>query len=436
MSCLTDAAGADPSDRKGSTIMTNQQQHVGGVDSHKDTIHVAVITDTGHPVADREFPTTVAGYRRAVAWLIEHGPLSAVGIEGTSSYGVGITTAVAALGIRVVEVNRTRPAERRKQGKTDRLDAYRAARSVLSGEATTDPKNASIEPLRALTVTRRSAVKAQQAAWRQIGALLVNASAQLRDRYSDLPDTKLVATLANTRAEQLTNPNLGDTMHALRSLARRYRDLGVEIAVLEARMLARATAANPALMSIKGVGAVIGAQLQITAGDNPDRLRSSASFAALCGTAPIPVSSGRTDRHRLSRGGDRQANAALHHIVKVRMSYGTATRVAVTPTWTKAGPPRPSRRSQACRRPRGLPGPSRTLRRPRPIRPAALPASQEPHPHRGRHPPGRVASQDRRARTRTSTQRRTRHPLPHLAHRSLRLDTELEHQSPHRVDRE
>lgn len=326
MSCLTGPAGVDPSDRKGITIMTNPQPGVGGVDSHRDTIHVAVITAIGSEVADHEFPTTQAGYRRAVAWLIEHGPLRAVGIEGTSSYGVGIATAVTAAGIRVVEVNRTRPAERRKQGKTDRLDAYRAARSVLSGEATTDPKRASIEPLRALTVTRRSAVKAQQAAWRQIGALLVNAPAHLRDRYRDLPDAKLILSLVHTRPEQISDAALTDTMHALRSLARRHRDLGQEISDLERRMLARATAANPALMAVKGVGPVIAAQLLITAGDNPDRLRSSASFAALCGTAPIPVSSGRTDRHRLSRGGDRQANAALHHIVKVRMSYDPTTR--------------------------------------------------------------------------------------------------------------
>lgn len=326
MSCLTDPAGVDPSDRKGITIMTNQDGRVGGVDSHKDTIHVAVITGVGHPVTDHEFPTTVAGYRRAVAWLIEHGPVRAVGIEGTSSYGVGITTAATAAGIRVIEVNRTRPAERRKQGKTDRLDAYRAARSVLSGEATTDPKRASIEPLRALTVTRRSAVKAQQAAWRQIGALLINAPAPLRDRYRDLPDPKLVATLARTRPGQAGDTSEADTLHALRSLARRHRTLAEEIADLEQRMLARTVTANPGLMAIKGVGPVIGAQLLITAGDNPDRLRSSASFAALCGTAPIPVSSGRTDRHRLSRGGDRQANAALHHIVKVRMSYDPATR--------------------------------------------------------------------------------------------------------------
>lgn len=326
MSCLTGPAGVDPPERKASPIMTNPECGIGGVDSHKDTIHVAVITAVGRPVADREFPTTEGGYRRAVAWLIEHGPLQAVGIEGTSSYGVGITTAVIAAGIRVVEVNRTRPAERRRQGKTDQLDAYRAARSVLTGEASADPKSASIEPLRALTVTRRSAVKAQQAAWRQIGALLVNAPARLRDRYRDLSEAKLVGSLANTRPEQQANPDLADTMHALRALARRHRDLGQEITDLEARMAARAMSANPGLMAVKGVGPVIGAQLLITAGDNPDRLRSSASFAALCGTAPIPVSSGRTDRHRLSRGGDRQANAALHHIVKVRLSYDPATR--------------------------------------------------------------------------------------------------------------
>ncbi len=326
MSCLTGPAGADPSDRKGSTIMTNEQHHVGGVDSHKDSIHVAVITGLGQPVDDREFPTTTAGYRRAVAWLIEHGPLAAVGIEGTSSYGVGITAAATGAGIRVVEVNRTRPAERRKQGKTDRLDAYRAARSVLSGEATTDPKAASIEPLRALSVTRRSAVKAQQAAWRQIGALLVNAPSQLRDRYRDLPDAKLIAALTSTRPDQVRDRGQSNTLHALRSLARRHRHLGEEIAELEQRMLTLATTANPALLAIKGVGAVVGAQLLITAGDNPHRLRSSASFAALCGTAPIPVSSGRTDRHRLSRGGDRQANAALHHIVKNRMTNDPRTR--------------------------------------------------------------------------------------------------------------
>lgn len=148
----------------------------------------------------------------------------------------------------------------------------------------------------------------------------------LRDRYRELSEAKLITALVGTRPDQNNDPNLADTLHSLRSLARRHRALGEEITDIEARMRARAIAANPALMTLKGVGPVVGTQLLITAGDNPDRLRSSASFAALCGTAPIPVSSGRTDRHRLSRGGDRQANTALHHIVKVRLSCDPATR--------------------------------------------------------------------------------------------------------------
>jgi len=319
--------------------MTNETHRLGGIDSHKDTIHVAVITGVGQPVADREFPTTLAGYRRAVAWLIEHGPLHAVGVEGTSSYGVGITTELLAAGLRVVEVNRTRPAEKRKQGKSDPLDAYRAARSVLSGEASTEPKNPSIEPLRALTIARRSAVKAQQATWRQINALLVNTQPVLRDRYRDLPAAKLLAVLHDCRPDQIRDLDLADTMAALRTLARRHHTLQAEIEDLEQRMRRRATEANPSLMAINGVGPAVGAQLLITAGDNPQRLRSSASFAALCGTAPIPVCSGKTSRHRLSRGGDRQANAALHHIVKVRMSHDPRTRAyrdaRLAKGWTK-----------------------------------------------------------------------------------------------------
>ena len=319
--------------------MTNEAGFVGGIDSHRDTIHVAVITELGVAVDDREFPTTAAGYRAAVAWLTERGHLSAVGIEGTSSYGAGISAALTEAGVRVVEVNRTRPAERRKQGKSDRLDAYRAARAVVAGDATTEPKRASIEPLRALSIARRSALKAQQAAWRQIGALLINASAAIRDRYRDLPEAKLVAALATTRPAQITDIDLADTLYALRSLARRHRELTEEIDQLQDRMRTRATAANPALLAIKGIGPVIGAQLLITAGDNPNRLRSEASFAALCGVAPVPVSSGRTDRYRLSRGGDRAANSALHLIVNNRMSNDPRTRTyrdeRLAKGWTK-----------------------------------------------------------------------------------------------------
>lgn len=190
-----------------------------------------------------------------------------------------------------------------------------------------------------MQVARRSAVKAQQAAGRQLGALLVNTPARLRDRYRDLPLAKLVTALANTRPGQANDPDHADILTALRSLARRHQTLAEEISSLQERMASRVAAANPALLAIKGIGPVLAAQLLITAGDNPDRLRSSSSFAALCGTAPIPVSSGRTDRHRLSRGGDRAANCALHQIVKVRMITDARTRAYrdehLAKGWTK-----------------------------------------------------------------------------------------------------
>lgn len=306
------------------------------------------------------------------------------------------------------------------RAKTDPLDAYRAARSVLSGEASTDPKRASIEPLRALNVARRSAVKSRQAVWRQIQALLVNAPADLRGRYRALPDTGLTVTLANSRPAQLTDPDRGDVIYPLRILARRPRDLTEEIAGLEARRLARAIAANPALMSIKGVDAVVGAQLLIPAGDNPDRLRSEASFAALCGTAPIPVSSGRTDRHRLSRGGDRQANAALHHIVKVRLSYDPATQAYRDAHLAKRWTMKVVLRALKHASPAGSSTPWPVMS-PYPTTPTSARApSEEPHPYRSGRTPRRAAGEDRRTRTRPSTQRRTRHPLPSLARRSLK----------------
>lgn len=179
--------------------------------------------------------------------------------------------------------------------------------------------------MRGLNIARRSAVKAQQAAWRQIGSRLVNAPARLRDRYRDLPEARFVAALTSTRPDQLHDVDDADFLFALRSLARRHRaSVRRSPACRSGCRPERPRPTRPAGRQRYRPGR--GAQLLITAGDNPDRLRTSASFAALCGTAPIPVSSGRTDRHRLSRGGDRHANAALHHIVKNRMTNDERTR--------------------------------------------------------------------------------------------------------------
>lgn len=297
----------------------------GGVDSHADTIHVAVIDARGTQLADREFPTTPAGYDAAVRFIASHGLIESIGVEGTSSYGAGFTTAARAAGAVVVEVNRPERAERRRRGKSDPIDAYAAAQAVWSGRATSTPKDASIEAIRALQNASRSAVKARTAAMNQVHQMLINAPAGLRAKYTSLAGQRLVDALASARIP--TDPITGPVTIALRTLARRITALTAEHQDLRTHLDTLVTKTNPGLRHVYGVGPDTAAQLLITAGNNPDRLRSEASFAALCGTAPVPASSGKTVRHRLSRGGDRAANNALHRIALVRMASHSQTKI-------------------------------------------------------------------------------------------------------------
>ncbi|MGH9252823.1 MAG: IS110 family transposase [Acidimicrobiales bacterium] len=301
---------------------------VGGADTHADTVHVALITALGRDLADREFPTTPAGYRAAVEFCYSRGPITRVGIEGTSSYGAGLSRAARAGGLQVLEVNRPNRAERRRRGKSDPIDAYQAAHAVLSGRATSAPKTESIEGLRALRTARRSAVKARTAAANQIHQLLITAPDPVRDKFRGLTDKKLVKTLANCRPACYDPINYA-VLIALKTIAQRHRYLHAQITYLTDAITALVRAANPGLLAAHGVGPDTASQLLITAGGNPDRLRSEASFAALCGTAPVPASSGKITRHRLSRGGDRGANNALHHIAVVRMSSHPPTKAYV-----------------------------------------------------------------------------------------------------------
>jgi transposase len=307
---------------------TADQDVLGGVDSHADTLHVAVISDNGGHLADAEFTTTVAGYAAALAFLEAHGHVIAIGVEGTSSYGAGFTRAARAAGLHVVEVNRPDRAERRRVGKSDPIDAYAAARAALSGRASGSPKDDTVAGIRALHNAARSAVKARTAALNQIGHLLITAPDTIRTKYGQLKGTDRTDTLARLRPS-------GDAVHtavltALRSLARRVKELTAEHEALTRALDGEVTVLNPGLRAAYGVGPDTAAQLLVTAGGNPERMRTEASFAALCGAAPVPASSGRTNRHRLSRGGDRQANAALYRIALVRMSSDSRTRDYVT----------------------------------------------------------------------------------------------------------
>ncbi|MFE2131608.1 IS110 family RNA-guided transposase [Streptomyces amritsarensis] len=305
---------------------------IGGIDTHTDFHQAAVIDTVGRHLATKAFPTTPDGYQHLLDWLLSHGDLLAVGLEGTGAYGAGIARFLTTHDITIVEVDRPDRKARRHNGKSDPLDAYAAATAVLSGRAsgTLKTRNGIVEAIRTLRVARSSAVKARTQTINQIRTLIVTAPAGLREKLRGLTSGELIDTLARSRpAGDLADPQHA-TRVALRRLARRHQRLTEEITEADADLGPLTTQAAPGLVALPGIGPETAGQLLTTAGDNPDRLRSEASFAHLCGTAPLPASSGRTNRHRLNRGGDRQANRALHTIVLVRMRHDERTRDYVT----------------------------------------------------------------------------------------------------------
>jgi transposase len=242
-------------------------------------------------IGDSEFPANAAGYAAAVQFLVAQGVVDRVGVEGAACYGAGITRALTAAEISVVEVERPTRSARRRAGKSDRIDAYHAARAVLA-ERSSPVKDAALGGLRALLLARRSAVKARTAAGNQMKAILVMAPDPVRARFAGLTADQLATALLRCRGF-FAEPVVADTLAALRILAERHRHLGRQIETLTARIDPLVTAANPGLRAAIGVGPAVAAQLLITAGHNPDRLSSEHSFAALCGVAPVPASSGR-----------------------------------------------------------------------------------------------------------------------------------------------
>jgi transposase len=275
-------------------------------------------------------PATSSGYAELLAWAGALGEVQAWGVEGTGSYGAGLARYLLAHGQRVIEVNRPDRAARRRRGKSDPVDAD-AARSVQAGEATGTPKaqDGTMEMLRALRVARTSALKARTQAVNALKALLVTAPDPLREQLAGLPTAALIRQAAALPAQPATataTTPAAAAMLALACLAGRYQHLTAEIDLLTGQ-LERLTARHaPALRVLVGVGPDVAATLLICAGDNPWRLHAEAAFAALCGTSPVEASSGKTRRHRLNRGGDRQANAALYRIVLVRLRWHQPTR--------------------------------------------------------------------------------------------------------------
>ena len=300
----------------------------GGVDTHLD-VHVAAALDAnGGTLGVESFPTTPAGFTDLHLWLCSFGSLCRVGVEGTGAYGAGLARFLRGVGVAVIEVDRPSRQARRRHGKSDTIDAVEAARAALSGRARAVAKTAdgNVEAIRVLLVAFRSCRDTRIACLNQLRHLGFTAPDDLRERFRGVTVDSLARDAAALRPNPIGDGVVYATKLAMQTLGRRVIDIDADCARLhgELTLLVRATA--PSLLELHGVGIYTAALLLVAAGDNPERITSEAAFAHLCGVAPIHASSGKTVRHRLNRGGNRQANHALWRIVFTRMSSDPRTR--------------------------------------------------------------------------------------------------------------
>lgn len=285
-----------------------------GIDTHTDTHTIALLDERGRPLGSETFAANPDGYDRLIDMLPGPGAVAAVGVEGTNSFGATLARRLAAAGYEVREVLRPKRNVRRRNGKSDPIDAVAAARSVMAGDDAGPPKSSDgwVEALRHLNAQRAQLVSAMTAISNSTNGLLVTAPEPVRERYRGLKGGARMNRLAECR------PAGGLVEHsalvALKSAAKAWKALKRQSGLLEERMRAILEEHARPLLDMYCVGTVIAAALAIVAGDNPERIRSEAAFAKLCGACPLPASSGRTSRHRLNKGGNRagQRGAAPH----------------------------------------------------------------------------------------------------------------------------
>ncbi len=313
------------------TIIVETRSITGGVDTHLD-VHVAAALDAnGGVLAVESFPTTTAGFVELHAWPCSFGTLCRVEVEGTGAYGAGLARFLRGAGVAVLEVSRPNRQARRQHGKSDTIDAIEAARAALSGRAHGVAKTAdgNVEAIRALLVAFRSGRDARIKCLNQLRHLGFCAPDELRERFRDVTADTLGRTAAGLRPNPDGDPVVYATKLAMHILGRRVLDIDADCARLHNELAALVATTAPSLVELHGVGPHTAAMLLVAAGDNAQRITSEAAFAHLCGAAPIHASSGKTIRHRLNRGGNRQANHALWRIVLTRMSSDPRTRAYV-----------------------------------------------------------------------------------------------------------
>jgi transposase len=311
------------------TIVESTRPVTGGVDTHAD-VHVAAAVDVNGGVLGVEaFATTPAGYGELSSWLTSFGTVSRVGVEGTGAYGAGLARHLRSQDLVVIEVDRPNRQERRRNGKSDELDAIEAARAALSGRASGIAKSADgdVEAIRALLVARRSGRNVRVKYLNQIRHLGFTAPDELRERFRGVHADQLAATAAALRPRVDGDAVIYATKLAIATLGRRVVALDADGKQLDQVLSQLVHRRAPRLLEVNGVGIHTAAILLVAAGDNPHRLKNEAAFAHLCGVAPLPTSSGKSrQRFRLNPGGNRQANHALWRIVFTRMSSDERTR--------------------------------------------------------------------------------------------------------------
>jgi len=297
-----------------------------GVDTHRDAHALALIRcRDGVLVAEDELPANRAGYRAALRLGTHAGARRLWAIEGTGSYGAGLARYLAERGERVVEVERPAREGSRRRLKSDSLDALRAARTALAGQALASPRAAGRrEALRVLLQAREGAVQTRRSGLNQLRALVVSAPVELRERLRGRGRDALVSACTRLRPHQRSRPERCATALALRSVARRVEQATREAAELERELRSLVEELCPQLLSLEGVGPISAAQVLVS-WSHRGRFRSEAAFARLSGAPPIPASSGKIVRQRLDRGGDRRLNRALHTIVLTRRRSDGAT---------------------------------------------------------------------------------------------------------------
>lgn len=310
-----------------------QGEIIAGIDTHKETYSIAVCNESGKIISNAQFSTTQKGINDLIKWLLAQGRVLVVGIEGTGTYGKNITQKLQSMQIRVFEVIHPMKNVRRTHGKSDDIDAKVAAKNAYDryfgginekNACVAKDRSAATEEIRLVKASHDEAVKMRTQTINQLKAAVVGAPVDLRESLRSLSTTKLVQKCASFRLKG--SSNVANTKLVLKHHAKRILALEEEIADYKAVLEDFATENLPNLMSAKQVGAVAAVSIFLSAGANVDRFKSEAAFAKHCGIAPVPVSSGKNSRMRLSRAGDRKANSVYYMIAIGRMGHDDKTK--------------------------------------------------------------------------------------------------------------